>query len=297
MRWPHDESPLALGQNAILTVRGSITHIDAIEVAPLESRPMSLQGKKALVTGASRGIGAAVADALLRAGAEVVVTARSMESLEGVMQSWRRDSLPAHAVVCDVTTPDAGDQLLAAAEATVGQVDILVNNAGIGHASPLTATSLEDFELVMTTNATSVFVMMKAFIPRFKAQGFGRIINVASTASLVGAKYTGAYTASKHAVLGLTRCAAAELMNTGVTVNAVCPGFVDTPMTQDTLDNIVRKTGRTPEQSLKALLKQSGQPRLVRPAEVVHAILGFASDNASGINGQAVVIDGGALQA
>ena len=127
-----------------------------------------------------------------------------------------------------------------------------MNNAGIGLAAPLSRTRLEDFERVMNVNTTSVFLTMRAYLPKMVERGFGRIVNVASTAALTGAPYTAAYTASKHAVLGLTRVGAAEAMETGVTVNAVCPGFVDTPMTQQTISNVVAKTGRTREQALAA---------------------------------------------
>ena len=256
---------------------------------------MSLKGRKALVTGASRGIGAAIADALLRSEVEVLATARSMESLSDVMSTWRMEELPAHAVVCDMANPDAGEQLLTAVEATLGQLDILVNNAGVGFAAPLVATPLSEYQHVMAVNSTSVFLTMQSFIPGMKARGYGRIINIASTASKAGTKYTAAYTASKHAVLGLTRCAAAELVGSGVTANAVCPGFVNTPMTQQTVDNIVSKTERTPEQALQALLQQAGQTRLIEPSEVAHAVLALAATEAAGINGQSLIIDGGVL--
>ena len=256
---------------------------------------MLFDNRTALVTGGSRGIGAAVAYALLSQGAQVLVTARSMESLEPMMATWMAEGLNAHAVVCDLSDSDVGERLSAAVEATTGSLDILVNNAGIGHAAPLARTSLDDYQRVMTINSTSVFLTTKAFMPGMASRGFGRIVNIASTASKVGAPYTAAYTASKHAVLGLTRVAAAELVETGVTANAVCPGFVDPSMTQQTLDNIVAKTGRSREEALAAILKQSGQRRLVTTDEVAQAVLSLCHPAASATNGQAIVVDGGVL--
>jgi len=256
---------------------------------------MSFTSRTALVTGASRGIGCAVAQALLDQGARVVVTARSLESLQPKVSGWVSDKLSVYPVVCELTDPTAGEQLISAVEATVGHIDILINNAGVGHASPFARTTLEAYEQVMAANATSVFLTTRAFMPRMAKRGFGRIVNIASTAAKTGAAYTAAYTASKHAVLGLTRVAAAESVGTGVTVNAVCPGFVDTAMTQQTISRIVAKTGRTSDDALAAVLQASGQQRLVSTSEVAHAVMGLCHPNASATNGQSVVVDGGAL--
>jgi NAD(P)-dependent dehydrogenase (short-subunit alcohol dehydrogenase family)/enamine deaminase RidA (YjgF/YER057c/UK114 family) len=195
-------------------------------------------------------------------------------------------------VSCDVTS-EAGVEALAREAAELGPVGVLVNNAGAAGSMPLARTSLDDWNRLLAVNATGAFLCTRAFLPGMLERKWGRVVNVASTAGLVGAKYLAAYTAAKHALVGLTRSVAAEVAGTGVTANAVCPGFVDTEMTVETVDRIVAKTGRTREEALAAALSSVGQSRLISADEVAAAVaslaLGAGTDPA---NGLAVVLDG-----
>jgi NAD(P)-dependent dehydrogenase (short-subunit alcohol dehydrogenase family) len=171
-----------------------------------------------------------------------------------------------------------------------GDVEVLVNNAGMGESAPLARTSLESWRAHLAVNGTGAFLCTRAVIDGMRGRGRGAIVTVASTAGTQGAPYTAAYTASKHAAVGLMRVAAAELNGTGVTANAVCPTFVDTPMTERTVENIVARTGRTREEARGAL------GRLLDPDEVAAAVVWLASPEAAGISGQTLVIDGGGIQ-
>lgn len=254
---------------------------------------MSLQGRTAVVTGGGRGIGAAVAFALSEAGARVVVAARSRVEIESLAQALRergRDVVPE---ACDVTNPASVHALAKAA----GKADILVNNAGVASSAPLKAIALEDWNRLFAVNATGTFLCTQAFVPGMVERGWGRVVNVASVAGLTAGPYIAAYAASKHAVLGFTRAVAAEVAASGVTVNAVCPGYVNTEMTRQSVKRIMEKTGKSQEAALQAILERSPQKRLVEPEEVAHAVLSLCDEGARGINGQAIVIDGGGLLA
>ena len=157
---------------------------------------------------------------------------------------------------------------------------MLVNNAGAAASMPVVRTSLEEWNRLMAVNATGAFLCTRAFLPGMVERKWGRVINVASTAGLGGGKYLAAYSAAKHALVGLTRSVAAEVAGTGITVNAVCPGFVDTEMTAETVSRIVSKTGRTREEALAAALASAAQARLISPEEVAAAVLSFATDSA-----------------
>ena len=258
---------------------------------------MRLDGKTAVVTGGGQGIGAAVVRALAGAGASVVVSGRTLSKVEGVAEELRARGHEVWAAACDVSDPEAITRFAAVARDTMGPVDILVNNAGIGHSAPLAKTTLEDWEHTIRVNATGAFLCLQAFLPAMLERKWGRIINVASMAGLEGSRYIAAYAASKHAMVGLTRAAAAEVAGTGVTVNAVCPGYVDTPMTEATIANIVRKTGRTADEARAAIVATMPGGRMIQPEEVAHAVLTLAADATGTINGQAVVLDGGATRA
>jgi 3-hydroxybutyrate dehydrogenase len=252
-----------------------------------------LHGRGAVVTGAGRGIGEAVAMALAGAGVRVVLAARSVDQLASVADAISASGGEAHVVACDVTDERSVASLAAAARSRLGEVHILVNNAGIALSAKLENTSLADWNRVLAVNATGTFLCMRAFLPAMIEQEWGRIVNVASVAGLAGSRYIGAYAASKHAVIGLTRAVAQDVAGSGVTVNAVCPAFVDTPMTEQTVANVAARTGSSREEALAMVLSSAQQPRLVTPAEVAAAVLSLCDVSAAAINGEARILDGG----
>lgn len=251
---------------------------------------MTLAGRGAVVTGAGRGIGLAVARALAGAGAAVVVAARTRGTIEAVAMELRAVGGRAWAVSCDVTDLANVQALARAAETHLGHVDILVNNAGVSHSAPLQKTTLADWNRILTVNATGTFLCTQAFLPTMVERRWGRVVNIASVAGLGGGKYIAAYSASKHAVVGFTRSVAAEVAGTGVTVNAVCPGYVDTDMTRESVARIAAKTKMSPEAALRAALETTGQRHLISPEDVAHAVLTLCVDAGRETNGQTVVI-------
>jgi NAD(P)-dependent dehydrogenase (short-subunit alcohol dehydrogenase family) len=258
---------------------------------------MQLTDKIALITGGGRGIGRAVAQAFAHEGARIAVVARTADEVARVAAEIERacgvETLHAP---CDVA--DAGDvaRVFALVNERFGRgCDILVNNAGIAESAPLVKTDDELWQRHLGVNLTGTFYCMRAALPAMIARGWGRIINVASIAGKTGAPYIAAYAASKHGVLGLTRAAALEVATKGVTVNAICPGYVDTDMTTRALENIEARTGRSAADALEVLKRQSPQQRLVTPEEVAALALLLASDEGRGINGQAINVDGGTV--
>jgi NAD(P)-dependent dehydrogenase (short-subunit alcohol dehydrogenase family) len=252
----------------------------------------SLAGRVAVVTGAGRGIGAAAARGLAEAGLSVVVAARTRDQIERQAAELVARGHAAKAVVCDVTS-EASVEDLSREAAELGPVAVLVNNAGAAGSMPVTRTSLADWNRLMAVNATGAFLCTRAFLPGMLERQWGRVINVASTAGLSGGKYLAAYSAAKHALVGLTRSVAAEVAGTGVTVNAVCPGFVDTEMTAETVSRIVAKTGRTREAALAAALASAGQSRLISAEEVAAAVVSLAATSPSHpVNGETLILDG-----
>jgi NAD(P)-dependent dehydrogenase (short-subunit alcohol dehydrogenase family) len=249
-----------------------------------------MAGRVAVITGAGRGIGAATARALAEAGCRVVLAARSRGQIEQQAAELCAEGHEARGVVCDVTS-EASVTALAGEAAALGPIAVLVNNAGAAESMPIGRTSLDAWNRLLAVNATGAFLCTRAVLPGMLERKWGRIVNVASTAGLRGGKYFAAYAASKHALMGLTRSAAAEVADTGVTVNAVCPNFVDTAMTAGAVERIMSKTGRTREEALAAALGSAGQRRLITPAEVAAAVVAFAADT-SGRNGEATVLEG-----
>jgi NAD(P)-dependent dehydrogenase (short-subunit alcohol dehydrogenase family) len=237
-----------------------------------------------VVTGGGKGIGRAVAARFGAAGDRVVVVGRDRVALDAAAAEAGGG---AAAEVCDVTDEAAVEELFA----RVGALDVLVNNAGAASSAPLGKTALEDWEALHAVNATGAFLCTRAALPRLNEHG--RIVTVASAAGRAGARYTSAYTASKHAAVGLTRAVAAELAGTTRTSNAVCPGYVRTEMTERTIANIARRTGRDGEAELARLSPLS---RLIEPDEVAFAVQFLAAREAGAINGQTLILDGGGIQ-
>ncbi len=258
---------------------------------------MKLAGRTAVVTGGGRGIGAAIARALAREGVSVLVSARTREQIDAVARELQNAGQSGFAHACDVTRPASIRSLARAAAKKLGHVDILVNNAGIAHSAPVKSLALEEWSRVLAVNATGTFLCTQAFLPGMVERGWGRVLNVASVAGLAGAAYIAAYAASKHAAVGFTRCVAAEVAAKGVTVNAVCPGYVDTEMTDASFARIAQKTGLTREQALEKIVSSTPQRRLIAPEEVAWLVLALCAHEARGINGQSIVLDGGGLLA
>ena len=251
-------------------------------------------GKTAVVTGASRGIGRSVALALARVGAGVAITARTPGPLQAVADELAGCGGRSLALPCDVTDADQVQRLADQVKERFGTADILVNSVGAGTSHKFLAHPDELWQQMLAVNLTSTYYVTKAFVAGMCERRWGRIINVASTAAQTGGRYIAAYTAAKHGVLGLTRALATELVAYDITVNAVCPGYVDTPMTDDTIRNITARTGKSAADARAMLEKMNPQQRLIQPDEVAAAVLFLAQDSSRGITGQAITIDGGA---
>lgn len=245
---------------------------------------MTAAARRAVVTGGGRGIGRAVAAALTRAGHEVTVFGRSIPALEATVAAG--DAAAWRAV--DVT-----DEAALAASLKDIHVDILVNNAGIADSAPFAKSDLALFRRLMAVNFESVVTATRTVLPGMIERGFGRVISIASIAGLKGYPYVTAYCASKHAVVGLTRALAQEVARTGVTVNALCPGYVDTDLVRDGAARIAKKTGRAVDEITAEFHKHNPQGRLITVEEVSGAVLWLAGDDAAAVNGQAIAIDGG----
>ncbi|MBA5776658.1 SDR family oxidoreductase [Stappia sp. F7233] len=252
-------------------------------------RDEPLHGRHALVTGGSRGIGTAIARRLAERGATVTILGREAVRLEQVAKEIGADGF----VTADVTDRDALTAAIAEAEATHGGVAILVNNAGAAESAPFLKSSPELFSRMLSVNLESVVTACHAVLPGMIAEGYGRVVNIASTAGLKGYRYVSAYVAAKHAVIGLTRALALETAERGVTVNAICPGFTDTDLLRGSVERIVEKTGRDEAEVISEMVKDNPQKRLIAPEEIADAVIWLASPSARSVTGQSIAIAGG----
>jgi 3-hydroxybutyrate dehydrogenase len=244
----------------------------------------------ALITGGGRGIGREIASVLARAGATVTLLGRDRARLDDAVAA----GFAHFAVVADVS--DRAAISAAIAEAAARQpIDILVANAGVAESAPFAKSDTALFRHMMDVNFFGVVHAIQAALPSMKGRPYGRIVAIASTAGLKGYAYVSAYSAAKHAVIGLVRSLALELANTQVTVNAVCPGFTDTDLVAGSIDTIMKKTGRSREQAVAELAKHNPQGRLVTPAEVADTVLWLCGEGASAITGQAIAVAGGEI--
>lgn len=246
---------------------------------------MNLSDRRVLVTGGGTGLGAALARGFAAEGAAVVVAGRRRQPLDDLASS-----IPGIvAVVADVTDEDDVERLFT----TAGPFDIVVANAGAAESAPITRTSLELWQHLVDVNLTGVFLTLREASRQLRGSDWGRLITIASTTGLRGYAYVTAYAASKHGAVGLTRSLAEELAGTGVTANALCPGYLATEMTERTIANIVDKTGRTRDEAIRVLAAEHPEARLVELDEVVFAALQLCGPGSDQVNGQAIEINGG----
>jgi len=245
-----------------------------------------LEGQHAVVTGGGSGIGAAVAKALAGAGARVTLVARNSDRLAA-----KAAELKVACQAADVTQREQVAAAFARATERNGAIGLLVNNAGAAHAIPFARMDDEQWDSMLAVNLTGVYNCTRAAIAGMLEAGSGRIVNIASTAALTGYAYVSAYCAAKHGVLGLTRALALEYAQKGITVNAVCPGYTDTGIVSQAIDNIAAATGRSKDEALAELVKVNPQGRLIQPEEVADTVLWLCHQES--INGQAIAVAGG----
>ena len=251
----------------------------------------SLTGRHALVTGAARGIGAEIARTLAAQGALLTLLGRDREALQRVADSLEGDG---HGVVAaDVANQEAVQAAFAEARAVRGPVAILVNNAGAAESAPFLKTSFDLWQRMLSVNLTGSFLCAQAARPAMLDAGWGRIVNIASTAGQKGYAYVAAYTAAKHGVVGLTRSLALEVARKGITVNAVCPGYTDTDILRNSVANVVGKTGRSEADALAEFSSVNPQRRIVQPAEVADTVRWLCGEGAASVTGQSISVSGG----
>ncbi len=243
----------------------------------------------AVITGGGSGIGAAIAAALVAEGARVTLMGRRLDALQSQVVTLGD---AAQAVVCDVCDEASVAAAFAAARARA-TIDLLVNNAGAVESRPLARTDSAAWRRALDVNLSGAFLCLQQVLPAMVERGYGRVVNVASSAGLKGYAFVAAYCAAKHGLIGLTRAAALELARSGVTVNAVCPGYTETEIVHTAIDTIARKTGRSADAARAALLAANPQGRLVQPQEVAQAVLWLARRDSAAITGQAIAVAGG----
>jgi 3-hydroxybutyrate dehydrogenase len=254
---------------------------------------LPLAGKHALVTGGARGIGAACARALLMRGASVTLAGRDAQSLLAAVETMSAQGGAVAMQVLDVTDEESVRAGFAAAAERFGRIDILVNNAGQASPAPFGKTDAALWRRMLDVNLTGTFHCTQAALPGMLEAKWGRVVNVASTAGLVGYRYVSAYVAAKHGVIGLTRAVALEVATKGVTVNAVCPGYTETDIVREAVANIVAKTGRSEDEARAELAAGNPQKRLVQSEEVANAVAWLCLPDSAAMNGQSIAVAGG----
>ena len=246
--------------------------------------------RHALVTGGGTGIGAAIAQALVAQGLRVTVLGRRPEALQALV---RQHADAMHAECADVTDPAQVAEAVQRAQARLGPIEILVNNAGQAASAPFRKTDLALWQQMLAVNLPGTVVCTQAVLPQMLQSGWGRVVNVASTAGLVGYAYVAAYSAAKHGVIGLTKSLALEVAKKGITVNAVCPGYTETDILRESIANVVAKTGRSEAEARAEFAKGNPQGRIVQAEEVADAVRWLCSEAASSITGQSIAVSGG----
>mgnify|MGYP000141489474 CR=1 FL=1 len=247
--------------------------------------------KHAVITGGGSGIGLAIAKAFDQEGIKTSIIGRHMERLQEAAATMKHSN----PYQLDVTEPGNVMSVVALIEQQQGPIDILVNNAGAASTAPFQKMSYDRWQKMINVNLNGTFLMTQNVLMTMAQRGVGRIINIASTAGLKGYGYSSAYCAAKHGVIGLTKALALELARTKITVNAICPGFTDTDIVEDAIDNIVKKTDRSREEALGELVKYNPQKRLIQPKEVAETVLWLCSPQSRSITGQSIAVAGGEI--
>jgi NAD(P)-dependent dehydrogenase (short-subunit alcohol dehydrogenase family) len=264
--------------------------------APAQSVSRPLQGQHSVVTGGGRGIGKAIALELARLGSAVTLMGRDEAVLLATAKEIRDTcGVLVEAIAADLSVPPAIQAAFESAAQRLGAPSILVNNAGIAHSAPFGKTSLEQWNHLLAVDLTGPFLCIQQVLKPMVAAGFGRIVNIASTSGMTGCAYVTAYCAAKHGLIGLTRSLAMEVAKSGVTVNAVCPGFTDTDIVSRSVANIVDKTSRTSEEALAQLVVHNPQGRLILPEEVAESVGWLCLPGSRSVTGQSILIAGGEL--
>jgi NAD(P)-dependent dehydrogenase (short-subunit alcohol dehydrogenase family) len=259
------------------------------------SKSEALQGRHALVTGGGRGIGASIARNLAAQGAKITLLGRTAATLESLAAELAGNGIEVFTATADVGKRESLDAAFAAARGRLGRIDILINNAGQAISGPITKRDDALWDNMLATNLSGTYFGIQNTLPEMLQAGYGRIVNIASTAGLTGYPYVAAYCAAKHGVIGLTRAIAREVATRNVTVNAVCPGYTDTELVREAAAKISAVTGRKLEDALQAMTRSNPQGRLIQPDEVANAVAWLCLPGSDSVTGQSIVVAGGEL--